>query len=48
MDRLYFYEVNKTGLVFSNFYMIFGEFCKSFVFMEKVKNERKGKNLAWA
>jgi hypothetical protein len=28
--------------------MIFHEFCKIFVFIEKEKNERKGKKLALA
>jgi hypothetical protein len=43
MDRSY--EANKTGLVFSDFYMIFDEFCKIFDFTEKEKNERKEKGL---
>jgi hypothetical protein len=38
----------KTGLVFLLFFYDFGEFYNISVFIEKEKNERKGKRLAWA
>jgi hypothetical protein len=46
MDRIHFYEANKTGLTFFWFAMIFSEFCKIFVFIEKGKNQRKEKKKA--
>jgi hypothetical protein len=46
MYRSRFYEANKTGLTFSDFSMIFGEFYKIFVFIENETNERKGKGFA--
>jgi predicted histidine transporter YuiF (NhaC family) len=45
MDRSHFYEAKWH---FSAFSMIFGVFCKIFVFYRKKKNERKRKRLAWA
>ena len=41
MDISHFYEANKTGLEFFDFYMIFGEFCKIINFIEKEKNKEK-------
>jgi hypothetical protein len=38
-------KITKTGLVFSDFSMIFGEICKIFVFYIKRKKKRKEKGL---
>jgi len=42
MDRSYFYEANKTGLEFFWFFYDFCEFCKISVFIEKMKEKKKG------
>ena len=45
MDISHFYEANKTGLTFSDFSIIFFEFCKISVFIEKGKAKEKEKGL---
>jgi hypothetical protein len=47
IDRI-FYEANKTGLAFLCFSMIFDEFCKIFVNIEKEKKDSEGKMFACA
>jgi hypothetical protein len=41
MDRSHFYEAKKTGLAFSDFSMIFDEFCKISIFIEKEKTKER-------
>ena len=41
-------KLTKLVWHFSDFSMIFSEFCNIFVFIEKEKNKRKEKRLAWA
>jgi hypothetical protein len=40
-------KLTKLVWHFSDFSMIFDEFCKIFVFTGKREKERKGKRLAW-